>query len=459
MPSYSFKNSGSFLSGNSRALSSWNNYILNFPYNTYNPKVAFDSNDNMYIVTNTPEYMQSGNPQPGAHLLVKLNKYGATEWKKRIFKSSNYTSTEAFSITFDSNTNTIIIGGRIHTGSKDYQGFLLKVDTNGNTLWSKQYQANSTFQFGQHTGIATDSSGNIYAVSQQEYAASSRSNALLKFNSSGDFQWIRYRYDNSSTGEGNWGVKVDSNGDIVCIGVGYDTSGRTGSILTKFNQSGTIIFAKNLYLTTGMYKQSSGYSIAIDSSNNYFTAGSYYDTGTDPYICKYDSSGTLQWQRTLRGISDADCRLITVDSSNSVYVAFHNNFYLYVIKMDTNGTVTWARRLYAASQNGFSTTYSGANGLVVRGNTIFLTASHNGVGPFVDGVFTFQLPTDGSKTGTFVVNGYTFTYESTSVTNTTRSASFGNATTTTYSAVTFTTSNASLVVADNTNAEVVSSSF
>jgi len=104
----------------------------------------------------------------------------------------------------------------------------------------------------------------------------------------------------------------------------------------------------------------SGNPITIDSEDNIYVTGKTASEGegsTDIFIAKYNSSGTIQWQRTLVTVGQEFDGGITIDSS---------------------GAVVYAGRTVAGA-----------------GSSDLLLA---------------RLPSDGSLTGTYALAGYDFVY-------------------------------------------------
>ena len=67
--------------------------------------------------------------------------------------------------------------------------------------------------------------------------------------------------------------------------------------LAKFNSSGTLVWEREL---TSTGNNTYGVSLAVDSSDNPVITGytnALGQGGTDIIIAKYNSSGTIQWQK------------------------------------------------------------------------------------------------------------------------------------------------------------------
>ena len=177
-----------------------------------------------------------------------------------------------------------------------------------------------------------------------------------------------------------------------------------------------------------------GYDIAIDSSNNLYITG-VTNSALSILVAKYDSSGTLQWQKRLIGGSGDSGQGIAVDSSDNIYITGYTPYTndsgdddALIAKYNSSGEIQWQRVL-----KGFGNT---------QGNKIALDSSNNiciaGITNTGESSTTFynhliaKLPSDGSLTGAYGP----FTYIESSLSNTVESqlsdaaAGFSTATTT-----------------------------
>jgi len=171
--------------------------------------------------------------------------------------------------------------------------------------------------------------------------------------------------------------------------------------------------------TLGGASDDRGYSVAIDSSDNVYVLGRTNSTGAGSYdflLAKYNSSGTVQWQRVLGGASNDYGYSIAIDSSDNVYVlgytastgAGSDDFLL--AKYNSSGTVQWQRVLGGASADyGFSVAIDSSDNVYVLGYTGSTGAGSNDC-------LLAKLPNDGSLTGTYVLDGVDIIYATSTLT-------------------------------------------
>jgi hypothetical protein len=161
---------------------------------------------------------------------------------------------------------------------------------------------------------------------------------------------------------------------ITCCGNNID-------ILTaKYDTSGTLQWQKRLGGSgfTGDF----GYGVATNSSGDVFFTGQndVSGSGRGIFIAKRNTSGTLQWQNRFgvgSGKTD-EGRAIALDSSSNAYTvgsgttgagAFDNDDLL-VSKVNSSGTLQWQRRLGGATpQIGLAVAVDGSANVYVAGRT------------------------------------------------------------------------------------------
>jgi len=232
---------------------------------------------------------------------------------------------------------------------------------------------------------------------------------LAKYNSSGTIQWQRVL--GGASNDGGQSVAVDSSGNIYALG--NTSSAGAGSIdilLAKYNSSGTIQWQRVLGDTSFDF----GASVAVDSSGNIYAFATAYIAGVESFLlAKYNSSGTIQWQRSIVGAAPKSIR---IDSSNNVYLlgstasagAGSNDFLL--AKYNSSGTIQFQRTLGATGSDiGKSIAFDSSGNLYLLGQT-------NSTGEGNIDILLAVLPNDGSLTGTYVLDGVDMVYATSTLT-------------------------------------------
>jgi hypothetical protein len=212
---------------------------------------------------------------------------------------------------------------------------------------------------------------------------------------------------------GTKALTINSSGTLNMVGIA-NFSGSTGGLIAQFSSTGAVLWQKSLTGNSTIFLSS-----ATDSSGNVYVVG-YSNSpsggaGLDIIVIKYNSSGTLQWQRRLgnSGITNIlrDCSL---DSSGNLYVVGYSGANWMAAKYNTSGVIQWQRSI---GFSGVSKTGQ-ANSVLVDGTSYYMGGLTNAETPASNGIFITRLPTDGTYTGTYTVNGYSVTYAVSTLTET-----------------------------------------
>ncbi|GHV88259.1 hypothetical protein AGMMS50267_06190 [Spirochaetia bacterium] len=250
-------------------------------------------------------------------------------------------------------------------------------------LWAKSTTAGtnrSTFN-----SVAKDSAGNIYVVGTQNRV-------------------MAYEYGP--------GVSVTG------------TAGNENAVLVKYNSSGVALWAKTVTAGTSATTFT---SVAVDGAGNVYAAG-YKNSGATTYggsvvvtttayisavLVKYDSSGDVQWAKSVTATDVSQFKSVAVDSTGNVYAAGYQSqtgSYDYgnsitvaggisgdnavLVKYNSSGDAQWAKtvtagavmavfesvavdnagNVYAAGNQLQNSSYDYGNGVTVTGTADNLNA-------------------------------------------------------------------------------------
>jgi hypothetical protein len=197
-------------------------------------------------------------------------------------------------------------------GGSNWFGKLSSTTKLNGQYWYMTY--GPAFQGSYAYEVSVDSEQNIYFVGEQ-YVLLNQSPLLVKLHKTGEVLWQR-----TLSGYGLFdGVGNDSLGNVY-VGGWTSTSGFVDFLIAKYNTNGTLQWQRTL---GKLYSTSNGLGVVLDSFGNIYVTGATTGIGAGDYdmlIVKYNTSGTLQWQRTLGGTGGNYGEGITVDSSSNLYV-------------------------------------------------------------------------------------------------------------------------------------------
>jgi len=326
------------------------------------------------------------NPAGTSSIWIPHNGYTSTEdsWKHR-FNSIGSANTD---FTAQYQANVTIKTGSSTEGSTNESG-VMAVDSSNNiyyggttsfaeTLWAYDSTATSlqwSLRFvkpyaGNFTSIDVDTSNVAVGSSDYKDAAPNRHGFISKITSStGNVQWQKQLNPPSNNELYINDVALTSNGVLLVTGRGFVAGDFWRGFVASISADGSTIDWIRQYYISG--RNIIGLNVKVDSSNNVYVM--YKDLfDTQIYIVKYNSSGTIQWQRTL-----------TYTSPN----------------MD-------------------------GRGLYIRGDVMYISVLHNAftgtANANIGVIFVWKLPTNGGKANTSVTlgtSGLTMQYNTTSQTD------------------------------------------
>jgi len=207
------------------------------------------------------------------------------------------------------------------------------------------------------------------------------------------------------------GIALDSASNVYVTGFS-DNNSTYDLVLAKYNTTGTLQWQRTLGNNTG--GSDAGYGVVVDSANNIYVTGLINGIGI--LVAKYNSSGAIEWQRSLTGSATISAVGAAVDSSNNVYVTAYGdisgsggaNYDIFTAKYDSAGTLQWQRKLSTtASDQSYGIALDSAGSMYNIGVT-------NVSGVAV--ALLTKFPSDGTLTGTYSLGGFTYTYAASTLT-------------------------------------------
>ena len=231
-------------------------------------------------------------------------------------------------------TETDIFDISVDSTSVEGEGFIAKLDSSGNLVWTENFDSTS-LSLG--SDIATDKVGNSYVVGtflddvtlgSQTFLSSGDTDIFVtKLDSDGNLEWSQ-NLGSTLSDTGN-GIGLDKAGNIYVTGSFEDTitfgdttltsNGDSDAFVAKLDNNGNVLWAQNL----GGTSLDSGSNITVDEKDNIYVTGSFEDTVTfgdttltsnsenDSFIVALDTDGNILEAEKL------DYTLLDIAASNT----------------------------------------------------------------------------------------------------------------------------------------------
>jgi hypothetical protein len=290
----------------------------------------------------------------------KYTTTGAKIWTARFDDEFN---TDGWGLAVDNDSDSIYVAGESESEGGQVNATLTKIDsTDGSVIWSKIYD----FGFSSRSSVVdVASDGDPVMVGYasngtDDYVATTKVDAA-----DGSIIWSRAL--DGQADEEAYGMAVGPSGEVVAIGymdqLGADDSSVLDDrmLVVKYDSTGSIQWQKAVQFDANQGCR--GADADIDADGNIYVCGNYdTEIGVAMSLVKFNSSGVEQWSRRIVG----NC----VDFATSVVVGPDNNLYLsgvttapgdetvtwVVAKYSTTGSVVWQRLI----ENTASWTFTGS---------------------------------------------------------------------------------------------------
>ncbi|MBK9246566.1 MAG: S8 family serine peptidase [Ignavibacteria bacterium] len=358
-------------------------YRINAKYNNHSSSTWTPSNPAILTVNSVP-----------------ANQAPSIEWQKSFGGSGNDIAT---SVQSTSDGGYIVAGytnsidGNVTGNHGGEDCWVLKLNSNGSIQWEKTFggsgvdRAQSIKQTSDGgyvmAGFTESNDGNVTGNhGQGDYW-------VVKLNSSGDILWQKSMGGSGNDGAGSIqqtndggyivaGISASNNGDVTI------NHGNTDYWVVKLNSSGTIQWQKSL---GGSSEEQEYNSVQQTNDGGYIVAGASSSSdgdvtgnhgGFDYWIVKLNSSGNIQWQNSLGGNGydfassiqqTSDGGYIVAGSSelnNGDITGNHGYTDYWVVKLNSSGTIQWQKSLGGSGYDGAFYIQQTSDGTFVVAGTV-----------------------------------------------------------------------------------------
>ncbi len=242
--------------------------------------------------------------------VIKTDHNGVVEWH-RTFGGPNIDYGKSI---VETNDSSFIACGYSNSVNLDYDIFVVKMDKNGNHLWTKRY-GGTDWDFSYQI-IASKYDLNHYYITGDSYSNSAGNNdaTILKINDNGDLIWMKH-YGGSQS-EIFSDINEGINGDLYCIGTNESIFSNNRLWISKLDFQGDTIwnyylrdtnsFGKSLTLINQKIIYSGRVSVfnqVNQFTHNNYIAGSILNNNSQdftvnyPYYSSYENSSIVNVTR------------------------------------------------------------------------------------------------------------------------------------------------------------------
>lgn len=325
------------------------------------------ASDGGYIIAGYTDSLSAGDK----HIyLIKTDSAGSILWE-RIYGGSYLD--EAYSVQQTDDGGYIVVGTG-YNGANYYDVYLLKLDTSGDTIWTKKIGGP-----GADVGYSVQQTidGGYIIVGYTFFFVAEV--YLIKTNAVGDTQWTKVY----GWGIDDRGFSVQQTADRGYIVAGWREflGSNIDVLLIKTNVYGDTVWTKTYSVSPGV---DVGWSVQQTNDGGYIVAGSTFyslDRRRDIYLIKTDARGDTLWTRMYGGTESDVARSVqqTFDGGYIVVGTTHS-FDLgagdvWLLKTDANGDTLWTATYGGTDwDEGYSVQQTFDGGYVIAGYTWSLGA-------------------------------------------------------------------------------------
>lgn len=351
-------------------------------------QIGCDASGNVYITTTTAGVL-SGIGAGGFDVtLAKISPTGERVWAiQRVISTA--ASDDGGALAVDASNNVIlvyraqnpgVVSGGTLTGGNDI--VVIKLDSDGNILWTKQDNTINSTAAEDTPHITTDHENNIYityatngTVSGGMANRGNNDSVIVKLDSNGNRIFMKQDYELNDSGfQSTAAICVDKSLNMylllrssTAVSGGTAIVGSDDVILLKYNQYGVRQWVVPNVLTSSNLQEFGRNSIRVDKGGNIYIAysntgggiisgGSILGNSINVTLQKFDTNGNRLWinnSNLINTTASSQHQQIDIDEDGNIYLVYNTpgtvsglgppsgGINVIVSKFDTYGNRVW----------------------------------------------------------------------------------------------------------------------
>jgi hypothetical protein len=290
---------------------------------------------------------------------LKLDRGGNAVWNKTFLEGFGTELRYAVNL-----TDGFLLVGNQFLASADVNGYVARIDNQGNLLWSTLVGGEKTDKL--FSGIATPD-GFVVFGSTSSYGNESSAVWVVKLDSSGNILWNK-TYGQAVDGALRAGVLAQDGGYVMAGYTDANGDGNYDFYLLKILADGSLVWNK----TYGGVQSEKAYSMT-KAADGYVLVGEIESqtTSTDAWVLKVDANGNTIWNKTVGG-KEADSPAYITPAKDGGYLVAGFTFSFgegqrdfWLFKISDKGQVQFS---CTQGDKGFQEAY----GVIEAGNNSFV---------------------------------------------------------------------------------------
>jgi len=226
--------------------------------------------------------------------VIKLDSGGNMLWNKTFGDAGFDTGRSVY----QTSEGDFIISGNYHDNDTDTcYLWIIKLDSSGNTIWSKKLEGTTWHSF--NTITETSDKGYVVTGTTENFGDGKKDIWIIKLDSGGNIAWNKTF--GGTNDDSSRSIAATNDGGCIILGnTGYYGKGESDGMLVKLNPEGVIEWNK----TYGGADDDLGFAVEQTNDNGYIISGGTKTDSAgflDLWVVKTDFKGNVEWTKIIGG--------------------------------------------------------------------------------------------------------------------------------------------------------------